>query len=71
MNVDKQSKDRRYGTSPYAAVCHFDRDSRDMLTRRFAFVPPYIGRMAICHIRVVVYGPSIQKRQPLLIINDN
>ncbi len=32
---------------------------------------PYIGRMAICRIRVVVYGPSIQKRQPLLIINDN
>ena len=27
--------------------------------------------MAICHIRVVVYGPSIQKRQSLLMINDN
>ncbi len=32
---------------------------------------PYIGRMAICHIRVVVYEPSIQKRQPPLMINDN
>ena len=32
---------------------------------------PYIGRMAICHIRVVVYEPSIQKRQHILIINDN
>ena len=32
---------------------------------------PYIGRMAICHIRVVVYEPSIQKRQRLLIINGN
>ena len=27
--------------------------------------------MAICHIRVVMYGPSIQKRQSLLMINDN
>ena len=27
--------------------------------------------MAICHIRVVVYEPSIQKRQRLLIINGN
>lgn len=32
---------------------------------------PYIGRMAICHIRVMGYEPSMQKRQRLLIINDD
>ena len=32
---------------------------------------PYIGRMAICHIRVLICAPSAQKRQQLLIINDN
>ena len=48
VNSRKYTKDKPplYGTSPYAAVCHLDRYSRDMLTRRYAFVPHYIGRMA-------------------------
>ena len=54
-------KDRRYGKMPYAAVCRFRRQGSffysenhlesggnrgNMLTRQFAFVPPYTGRMA-------------------------
>jgi hypothetical protein len=57
VNLKNNAKaNRRYGLSPYAAVCRFGRpdngnylesgESRvNMLTRRFAFVPPYIGRM--------------------------
>ena len=39
---------RRYGRPPYAAVCLLESGGirGNMLTRRFAFVPPYIGRMA-------------------------
>ena len=52
------SKDnRRYGTSPYAAVCHLDRDSRDMLTRRFAFVLIVVS----CKNRVIFHTGSASR----------
>ena len=58
-NIQKQTA--ADGKPPYAAVCRFRRQGSfsysenhlesggirgNMLTRRFAFVPPYIGRMA-------------------------
>jgi len=57
-NIQKQTA--ADGKPPYAAVCRFRRQGSffysenhlesggirgNMLTRRFAFVPPYIGRM--------------------------
>ena len=58
-NIQKQTA--ADGKPPYAAVCRFRRQGSffysenhlesggnrgNMLTRQFAFVPPYIGRMA-------------------------
>ena len=60
MNADKQSIDRRYGSSPYAAVCLFDRDSRDMLTRRFAFALIVVScKNGLFFIRILPVGAEV------------
>ncbi|NBJ95031.1 hypothetical protein [Parablautia muri] len=58
---------RRYGRPPYAAVCLLESGGirGNMLTRRFAFAPPYIGRMAknfshSCDILRLIYSRFVQ-----------
>ena len=51
---------RRYGSSPYAAVRDFDRDSWDMFTRRFAFVLIVVSCMnGLFFIQILPVGTEV------------